>query len=173
MDVETLTEMSKTPVPAGMKITQVAVVVKDLKSTMEAYHKTLGWGPWSVYEHKPPSLHHTTVHGKDVHYSMLGAEVHCDPIDFEILEPLEGPSIYKEFLAAHGEGLHHVSVVSPREDVHAALNDFEKQGIEVAMSGRLGENIEFYYMDTQPMLKMVAETVSGHAISMKPSWTYP
>jgi hypothetical protein len=28
-------------------------------------------------------------------------------------------------------------------------------------------------MDTDPILKMVAETVSGHAISMKPSWTYP
>lgn len=165
--------MKAAPVPPGMKITQVAVVVKDLRKTMEAYHEILGWAPWSVYEHKPPVLHHTTLHGKEVKYSMLGAEVHCDPIDFEILEPIDGPSIYKEFLAEKGEGLHHVSVVSPREDVHAALDDFRKHGIEVEMSGRLGDNIEFYYMDTQPMLKMVAETVSGHAISMKPSWTYP
>ena len=104
---------------------------------------------------------------------MLGAEVHCDPIDFEILQPIEGPSIYKEFLEKRGEGLHHVSVVSPKEDVHAALNDFKKQGIEVAMSGSLGQDIEFYYMDTDPILKMVAETVSGHAIAMKPAWTYP
>jgi methylmalonyl-CoA/ethylmalonyl-CoA epimerase len=165
--------MNSPPVPAGMKITQVAVVVKDLRSTMQAYHKVLGWAPWSVYEHKSPILHDTTLHGKNVMYSMLGAEVHCDPIDFEILEPLDGPSIYREFLQERGEGLHHVSVVSPREDVHAALDDFRQQGIEVSMSGRLGENIEFYYMDTQPILKMTAETVSGHAISMKPSWTYP
>ncbi|HXQ92719.1 MAG TPA: VOC family protein [Nitrososphaerales archaeon] len=164
--------MKVAPVPAGMRITQVAVVVKDLRKTMESYHKVLGWGPWSVYEHKPPILHDTTLHGKQVSYTMLGAEVHCDPIDFEILEPLDGPSIYKEFLEERGEGLHHVSVVSPREDVHAALDDFKKQGIEVAMSGLIG-NIEFYYMDTDPMLKMVAETVSGHAISLKPSWTYP
>lgn len=163
----------RAPVPPGMKITQVAVVVRDLRKTMEAYYKILGWAPWSVYEHKPPILHHTTLHGKEEKYSMLGAEVHCDPIDFEILEPTDGPSIYKEFLEEKGEGLHHVSVVSPREDVHAALEDFRRQGIEVAMSGRLGNDIEFYYMDTQPILKMVAETVSGHAISMKPSWTYP
>jgi len=164
--------MKVAPVPAGMRITQVAVVVKDLRKTMESYHKVLGWGPWSVYEHKPPILHDTTLHGKQVSDTMLGAEVHCDPIDFEIREPLDGPSIYKEFLEERGEGLHHVSVVSPREDVHAALDDFKKQGIEVAMSGLIG-NIEFYYMDTDPMLKMVAETVSGHAISLKPSWTYP
>ncbi|MDA4112292.1 MAG: VOC family protein [Thaumarchaeota archaeon] len=165
--------MKDSPVPAGMRITQVAVVVKDLRKTMAAYHKTLGWGPWSVYEHKPPSLHHTTLHGKASDYTMLGAEVHCDPIDFEILQPLEGPSIYKEFLEKHGEGLHHISVVSPKEDVRAALNEFKHEGIEVMMSGRLGDDIEFYYMDTEPILKMVAETVSGHAISMKPSWIYP
>jgi len=113
------------------------------------------------------------LHGKPTDYSMIGAEVHCDPIDFEILQPLEGPSIYKEFLEQKGEGLHHVSMVSPTEDVDTALNNFKKIGVDVLMSGRLGENIRFYYMDTEPILKMVAETVSGHAISMKPSYTYP
>jgi hypothetical protein len=138
---------AKGKIPPGMRITRVPVVVKDLKKTMENYHRVMGWGPWSVYEHRPPVFHHTEVRGKPVKYTMLGAEVHCDPIDFEILQPLEGPSIYKEFLK-------------------------EKAGIEVLMSGRL-EGIEFYYMATDPVLKMVAETVSGHAISLKPSYTYP
>ena len=163
----------KPPVPPGMRITQIAVVVKDLRKTMEAYHKILGWGPWAVYEHKPPFLHHAEVHGKPVHYTMIGAEVHCDPIDFEILQPVEGPSIYKEFLDQKGEGLHHVAVVAPSEDVDAALSDFKKNGVDVTMSGRLGEDIRFYYLDTEPVLKMTAETVSGHAISMKPAYRYP
>jgi 4-hydroxyphenylpyruvate dioxygenase-like putative hemolysin len=162
----------KAKVPPGMRITQVAVVVKNLRKTMENYNKVMGWGPWSVYEHKPPVLHHTEVRGKPVLYTMLGAEVHCNPIDFEILQPLTGPSIYKEFLEEKGEGLHHVSVVNAADDVHRALSDFKKQGIEVLMSGRLND-IEFYYMDTDPVLKMIAETVSGHAISLKPSYTYP
>ncbi|HXW94940.1 MAG TPA: VOC family protein [Nitrososphaerales archaeon] len=163
----------KSKVPAGMRITQVAVVVKDLKATMKKYHEVLGWGPWSVYEHKPPVLHHTELRGKPTHYTMVGAEAHCNPIDFEILQPIEGPSIYKEFLEEHGEGLHHVSVVNRMDDVHRALSDFKKLGVEVLMSGRLGKGIEFYYMDTEPVLKMVAETVSGHAISMHPSYIYP
>jgi len=164
---------AKPAVPPGMRITQIAVVVEDLRKTMETYHSVMGWGPWSVYEHKPPVLHHTEVRGKKVPYTMLGAEAHCDPVDFEILQPLEGPSIYKEFLKEKGEGLHHVSVVSPSDDVHRALSDFERHGVGVLMSGRLGDGIEFYYMDTEPTLKMVAETVSGHAISLKPSYTYP
>ena len=163
----------KASIPSGMRITQVAVVVKDLRKAMEAYTRIMGWQPWSVYEHKPPILHHTEVHGKPEKYSMLGAEVHCNPIDFEILQPLDGPSIYKEFLEQHGEGLHHVSVVNTAEDVDQALENFKKNGVDVTMSGRLGEGIRFYYMDTEPVLKMVAETVSGHAISMKPIYTYP
>ena len=108
-----------------------------------------------------------------MHFTMLGAEVHCNPIDFEIIQPLEGPSIYKEFLDQKGEGLQHVAVVAPSENVDLALQSFKKNGIDVLMSGRIGENIRFYYMDTAPVLKMVAETVSGHAISLKPAYTYP
>lgn len=163
----------KGSIPPGMRISQVAVVVKDLRKTMEAYTKIMGWKPWSVYEHKPPILHHTMLHGKPETFSMLGAEVHCNPIDFEILQPLEGPSIYKEFLEEKGEGIHHVAVVNSTDDVDAALANFKKNGVEVTMEGRLGEGIRFYYLDTDPVLKMTAETVSGHAISMKPIYTYP
>jgi 4-hydroxyphenylpyruvate dioxygenase-like putative hemolysin len=163
----------KTPVPPGMRITQVAVVAKDLRKTMEAYQKVMGWGPWSVYEHKPPILHHTELRGKPVHFTMLRAEAHCNPIDFEIIQPLEGPSIYTEFLEQKGEGLQHLAVVAPSENVDLALQSFKKNGIDVLMSGRIGENIRFYYMDTSPVLEMLAETVSGHAISLKPAYTYP
>jgi hypothetical protein len=57
--------------------------------------------------------------------------------------------------------------------VKEALNNFKKNNIDVIMSGRLGEDIRFYYMDTDPVLKMTAETVGGHAISMKPTCTFP
>jgi len=163
----------KASIPQGMRISQVAVVVRDLRKTMESYTKIMGWQPWSVYEHKPPILHDTILHGKPATFSMLGAEVHCNPIDFEILQPLEGPSIYKEFLEEKGEGIHHVAVVNSTEDVDAALANFKKNGVEVTMEGRLGENIRFYYLATDPVLKMTAETVSGHAISMKPIYRYP
>ena len=44
---------------------------------------------------------------------MLGAEVHAGPIVFELIQPLDGPSIYKEWLDEHGEGLHHVACMRP------------------------------------------------------------
>jgi hypothetical protein len=46
-------------------------------------------------------------------------------------------------------------------------------GAEVLMSGRIGSTIEFYYLDTSPMLKFVLESGSGHAIDLRPTYVYP
>ena len=103
--------------PTPMKITQIAVVVRDIEAALRTYTQTLGWGPWSVFDYKPPLLHDTRVKGEPVEYRMIGAEV--------------------------------------------------------LMSGRIGDSIEFYYLDTAPMLKFVLESGSGHAIDLKPTYVYP
>src|SRR5262249_58207049 len=95
-------------------------VVKDLRKTMEMYHQALGWGPWNVYEHKPPLLHSTELRGKPTPFTMLGAEVQAGPIGFELLQPLDGPSIYKEWLEQKGEGLHHLACMHARRGRRAA-----------------------------------------------------
>lgn len=35
--------------PTPMKITQIAVVVRDMEAALTSYTQTLGWGPWSVF----------------------------------------------------------------------------------------------------------------------------
>ena len=61
------------------RISQVAMVVRDLDASMKMFHETLGWGPWNVYEHVPPKLHHTHLRGEAVAFSMLGAECEVQP----------------------------------------------------------------------------------------------
>ncbi len=58
-------------------------------------------------------------------------------------------------------------------DIDETLANFKKKGAEVLMEGWIEESIRFYYLDTEPMLKLVLETGSGHAINLKPDWTYP
>jgi len=158
----------------GLPITQVACVVRDLRASMEAYHRALGWGPWQVYEHKPPVLHHTEYRGRPAEFTMLGAEVQAGPIVFELLQPLEGPSIYRDWLDERGEGLHHVAVMRHTpEEATETKRRFADMGAEVMMGGRIGEAIEFFYLDTEPLLKIIVESGSGHAIDLKPAWTYP
>ncbi len=157
----------------AMAITQIAVVVRDLQKTMELYHKTMGWGPWSVYEHTAPRLHDTVLRGVPTAYSMLCAETHVGPIDFEIIQPLEGPSIYKEWLEAHGEGVHHIACMKVGSDADALLRQFEEMGMQPMMEGSIGETIRYFYLDTEPMLKFILESGSGHAIDLQPTRVYP
>jgi hypothetical protein len=46
-------------------------------------------------------------------------------------------------------------------------------GLTPLMSGAIGDNIKFYYLDSEPVLKIVLESGSGHMISIKPLMTYP
>lgn len=155
-------------------ISQIAVVCHNLQRTMEMYTKLLGWGPWNVYRHEPPRLHDTIVRGEQVGYTMLGAETHVGEMGFELLQPLEGPSIYTEWLEKHGEGLHHVAVMLHNFDESTELQRrFVEMGYPVLMGGRIGETIEFFYLDTQPSLKIILESGSGHAIDLVPDYVYP
>jgi methylmalonyl-CoA/ethylmalonyl-CoA epimerase len=157
-----------------LPISQIAIVVRDIDDALEKYHRVLGWGPWNVYEHKPPSLHDTRLHGEPTEFTMIGAETHVGPIVVELLQPGEGPSIYKEWLDEHGEGLHHIAVMRPTPgESDATREHFAGAGADILMEGRIGETIQFYYLDTEPLLKVIFESGTGHAVDLKPVRTYP
>ena len=93
---------------------------------------------------------------------------------FELVQPIDGPSIYKDWLDQHGEGLHHVAVMLHDFEESTALKErFAEAGMPVLMSGRFGETIEFFYVDTEPSLKIILESGSGHAIELAPDYVYP
>jgi methylmalonyl-CoA/ethylmalonyl-CoA epimerase len=161
------------------QITQISLVVRDLQATMEQYHKLLGWGPWNVFEHVPPAHHDTRVNGEQVHYTLLGAETYVGDeatgMNFELLQPLEGPSLWQTFLEEKGEGIYSIAVMfKTMEESEAAKRHFERNGMAVNMAARIGDHIEYYYVDSQPVLKLALESGSGHAIDfVKPKYVYP
>jgi methylmalonyl-CoA/ethylmalonyl-CoA epimerase len=173
-----VTSSSPQPVPAVPKplpISQIAIVVRNIEEALPRYHSVLGWGPWNVYEHKPPALHHTKLRGKPTEFTMLGAEAHVGPIVVELLQPVSGPNIYSEWLEEHGEGLHHIAVMrpTPEQSLATRRHFLENADAEVLMEGRIGETIEFYYLDSQPTLKVIFESGTGHAVDLTPSYVYP
>ena len=161
------------PPAVPMTITQIAVVVADMESSLRSYTENLGWGPWSVFDYKPPLLHDTEVRGEKVEFRMIGAETHLNGFDFELIQPVSGPSIYQEFLDTHGEGVQHIACMQHSfSDSTAMKEHWAKRGAKVLMGGRIGETIEFYYLDTSPMLKFVLESGSGHAIDLEPTYYF-
>lgn len=161
------------------RITQISVVVRDLRKTMEMYHRILKWGPWNVFQHEPPLHHDTSIHGEPVEYTLLGAETYVGPpesgMNFELLQPLEGPSLWRAFLDEKGEGIFSIAVMfKTREESDAAKRHFAEQGMRVINDAFIGDHIEYYYVDSEPILKVALESGSGHAIDfVKPLYVYP
>lgn len=161
------------------RITQISLVVRNLQKTMEQYHRLLGWGPWNVFEHVPPTHHDTRVDGESVHYTLLGAETYVggeeSGMNFELLQPLEGPSLWQSFLDEKGEGIYSIAVMfKTLEESEAAKRHFVENGMKVTMAARIGGHIEYYYVDSEPILKLALESGSGHAIDfVKPKYVYP
>jgi methylmalonyl-CoA/ethylmalonyl-CoA epimerase len=157
------------------RISQVCVVVRDIDAAMKMYHEMFGWGPWNVYEHVPPKLHGQHLHGQPANYSMIGAECEVQPgLVFELIQPLDGPSIYKEHLEKHGESVQHIAMMMhSQEESNAAKKRWQDAGYEISMGGRIGETIEFYYIDTMKDVHFTAESGSGHAIELVPVRQYP
>jgi hypothetical protein len=164
---------NRTPPAVPMTISQICVVVHDIEAALETYSRTCGWGPWNVYEYAPPLLHDTMLRGEPVEFRMIGAETSVNGLGFELIQPVSGPSIYQEHLDEKGEGVQHIAVMQHSWDDSAAMKrHWSEQGADVLMYGRIGDSIEFYYLDTDPLLKFVLESGSGHAIELKPSYVY-
>jgi methylmalonyl-CoA/ethylmalonyl-CoA epimerase len=52
-----------------------------------------------------------------------------------LLQPVDGPSIYKEWLDEHGEGLHHIAVMRPTsEESEETRRHFEELGAPILVS---------------------------------------
>ena len=105
---------------------------------------------------------------------MRSAETSVHGLGFELVQPLEGPSIYHDILNQKGEGFHHLAcMMHTQEESDQLKKRFATLGARVLMGGRIGETIEFLYFDTEPMLKIIIESGSGHAIDLKPDRIYP
>ena len=114
------------------QVLQVCVVVRDLQKAMERYWNVLGIGPWRIHTYHPPRLTDTTLRGKSQPYPMRLALAEVGLVQWELIQPLEGPSIYKEFLEEKGEGLHHVAFAV--DDYDQAVGAFKKQVPERALN---------------------------------------
>ncbi|MFC1950151.1 VOC family protein [Chloroflexota bacterium] len=144
--------------PAKVKVTginQVALVVKDLQKTMENYWNILGIGPWDVLSWEAPLVHHRQYHGKPAWAREKIAITRVGAVEFELCQPVEGDSIYRDFLMEHEEGLHHMNFLTDSlDDMDKTVEILAKEGFPCVQSGQFGSSNNigaFSYVDTKPL----------------------
>jgi hypothetical protein len=155
-------------------VAQVAMVVKDLDATVEHYWKEFGIGPWHFYTYGRPLVKQMSYRGKPADYKMRVALSYFGPMRVELIEVLEGDTVYADFIREHGYGIHHFGLLV--EDMQAALTQAEAAGFSMIMDGSgFGPDGDghYAYLDTEVQLGATLELIERPKRRFPPEKIYP
>ncbi len=152
---------------------QCAVVVGDLDEAVRLWADRLGIGPWTAYRLEAPLLKEMRYHGEPVEFSLRHALAWQGELQFELVQPLGGPSIFADHLAAHGEGMHHVGKYVA--DHAGAVAEAIAAGFVPLQSARgfgaEGDGAFAYFQP--PGVPMIVELIEAPKIRIEPEFVYP
>ena len=94
-------------------VSQLGVVVREVGIAVERYSSIFGIGPFTVYEFTPEKH---WLREKPSHVRVKQGKAMWGPIELELIQTLEGESLFSEFLRIHGEGIHHLGFNTPNYD---------------------------------------------------------
>lgn len=134
---------------------QVCVVTRDMQRTLDGFVR-MGIGPWRVYTFSPETVQDQTFRGKPARYSMRLALATSGTMMWEVIQPLEGPSIYTEFLEKHGEGVQHVGQACNGLGFDAQCERFAEAGRQMIQSGTW-KGVRYAYFATEELIGTTVE----------------
>lgn len=153
----------KEPVLKITDLQQVCIVVHDVDRAVQGLWEAFGIGPWNVFINRPAALWDTTYMGKPASFGYKVAKTQGrvgSGLELEIIQPLEGRSIYTDFLESHGEGLQHIGrhLATDLQDLAEITKRMEEAGFQCIMSGR-NSFCAFAYFDTERLWHTVMEVI--------------
>lgn len=151
---------------------QTAFVVRDLDAAVRRWSDELGVGPWSVWTMSPATATDMTYHGAPATFTFRHALAWMGDVQYELVEPIEGPSVFADLLEECGEGMHHVGAAVP--DQPAAAADFLARGFTLLQSGRFGASGDgrFAYFEV-PGIPAIVELIGPPTERFTPDYVYP
>jgi hypothetical protein len=138
-------------------IDQLGYVVDDVERSMAHWTRQLGVGPF--YFLPSPPMQGLTYRGRATGARIAVALSFSGPLQVELIQPLDDePTPYRDFLAGHGTGMHHVARFV--DDYDDAVARYAARGIEPYFGGRgLTEKQRFCYFDTETHGGTVSELI--------------
>ena len=155
-------------------IAQVALVVKDLDKTVENYWNLFGIGPWHFYTYGKPLLKRMTYRGKHNEYKVRIALAWIASTRIELIEMIEGDTVFADFVKEHGYGVHHFGILV--DNMESSIAEAEATGFTVIQDGAgQGRNDDghFAYLDTEDKIGFTIELIELPKDRWPPEKTFP
>jgi len=136
-------------------ICQIGFVVRDVAKTARDYQDILGLPAARMAE--TASADETSIRycgqateaRAKLAFFQMGKQ-----LSLELIEPIGGPSTWREFLDAHGEGVHHIAFRIKGTDEKLAV--LESKGLTTVQTGEYAGG-RYAYVDAMDKLKVCLE----------------
>jgi 4-hydroxyphenylpyruvate dioxygenase-like putative hemolysin len=144
------------PLLGTNKVTQLAIVVKNLDKAAEAYCTLLGVEKPNIVPSGASDITQIVYKGQRTEAKARFMFIQTPLIELELIEPTDSPSAWKEHLETKGEGIHHISFVVNNLDDKVKLMD--KLGYPLIQKGNFwNRKGKYAYIDTTSTYKVVIE----------------
>lgn len=140
-------------------VVQVGIVVRDIEKSLDAYCAVfqLQERPGVILT-DPVEKAHTVYCGGPTPAQAKLAFLNMGQVSIELIEPVGGPSTWKDFLDAHGEGVHHIAFnVQNTPKVVSFLNS---KNIPLVQQGDYTGGM-YSYLDSAPHLGVMLELLEN------------
>ena len=127
----------------NLKINQLGYVYKDIKKQAKILEEKLSLPQFAFLENKPTKYKYR---GKEsTIQTMIGFSRSLN-VQVELIQLIQGECIFKEFIDAGKEGLHHFGVYV--DDVDVLIKKYKEKGYEVVHEGLTAGVQKVAYIDT-------------------------
>jgi methylmalonyl-CoA/ethylmalonyl-CoA epimerase len=151
-------DLPKENIIGSRVVVQIGIVVKDIERSSRAYAELLGIDVprWEMTD--PVELSHTRYLGRPSEARAKLAFFQLKNIVIELIEPVGGPSTWKDFLDAKGEGVHHIACEVTGMDKRVA--DLKARGVPLIQQGDYTGG-RYSYLDGVPKLGVILELLEN------------
>ena len=139
-------------------VCQVGLIVRDIERSIETYSRVFGIPEPGIVVTDGPEIAHTRFRGEPTDARAKLAFFEMGQVSLELIEPIGGPSTWREFLDEKGEGVHHIAFVV--KDTDEAVKFLEGEGVGVMQQGDYTGG-RYTYLDSASTLGVVLELLEN------------
>ena len=139
------------------RVVQIGIVVRDIVRASAIWAKLLGMDAPTPVETEEADVTNMTYRGKTSPGRAKLAFFALEDITIELIEPINGPSTWKDFLDRHGEGIHHIAFNV--EDMGRSVEGLKGIGIGIEQKGDFTGGC-YAYTDPSSKLGVILELLA-------------
>jgi methylmalonyl-CoA/ethylmalonyl-CoA epimerase len=141
-----------------VRVTQIGYIVHDIEEARHRFAKFFAMAAPDVMITAGYEQARTEYRGQPSEATAKLAFFHLDNLDIELIEPDDKPSVWREFLETHGEGIQHLAFNI--KGMPQKLDLFDSEGMALIQKGEYTGG-RYAYVDALSGINTIVELLEN------------